>query len=65
MPKFRPDLFAHFRVIAEKQIPVKLKPVVDAEVLSSQEGTEQSGIRLAGKVSSTQERRVARRVGVA
>ena len=29
MPKFRPDLYARFRNIAEKQVPAKLKPIVD------------------------------------
>ena len=29
MPKFRPDLFARLQDIAEKQVPAKLKPIVD------------------------------------
>ena len=28
VPKFRPDLSAHLRDIAEKQVPAKLKPIV-------------------------------------
>ena len=30
MLKFRPDLFARLRDIAEKQVPAKLKPIVGA-----------------------------------
>ena len=28
VPKFRPDLSARFKDIAEKQVPAKLKPIV-------------------------------------
>ena len=28
VPKFRPDLSAHIKDIAEKQVPAKLKPIV-------------------------------------
>ena len=30
VPKFRPDLLARLRGIAEKQVPAKLKPIVEA-----------------------------------
>ena len=30
-PKFRPDLLARFRDIAEKQVPANLKPIVGAD----------------------------------
>ena len=28
VPKFRPDLLARFKDIAEKQVPAKLKPII-------------------------------------
>ena len=28
VPKFRPDVFARFKDIAEKQVPARLKPIV-------------------------------------
>ena len=31
--KYRPDIFAHLRDIAEKQVPANLKPIVDVTVL--------------------------------
>ena len=29
MPKFRPDLYARLRDMADKQVPAKLKPIVN------------------------------------
>ena len=38
VPNFRPDLFAHLRDIAEKQVSANLKPIVVARISNSQEG---------------------------
>ena len=33
VPKFRPDLLARLKDMAEKQVPAKLKPIVDFTII--------------------------------
>ena len=42
VPKFCPDLSARLKDIAEKQVPVKVKPIVGHRLLSPKQGAVQA-----------------------
>ena len=44
MPKFRSDLFARFRDIAEKQVPANLKLIVDFSCAARAESADCLGV---------------------